>query len=131
MVPHGTSLTAPEAFRYTFQARPDRHVRAAELLDPGLDRPDDAAEHLPRVRLSPMRDIGIPDGIGGVGYTDADVPELVEGTLKQQRLLATPPQGRPGRARRDLRPLAAAVVRPPFRSIVSDHAPLFACACLR
>ena len=43
-----------------------------------------------------MRDIGIPNGIGGVGYTEADVPELVEGTMKQQRLLATAPRaGRP------------------------------------
>ncbi|HEY7488548.1 MAG TPA: hydroxyacid-oxoacid transhydrogenase [Streptosporangiaceae bacterium] len=94
MVPHGmaVSLTAPEAFRYTFQARPDRHVRAAELLDPGLDRPDDPAEHLPRALLNLMRDIGIPDGIGGVGYTEGDVPDLVEGTLKQQRLLATAPR---------------------------------------
>jgi alcohol dehydrogenase class IV len=36
-----------------------------------------------------MRDIGIPNGIGGVGYTEADVPELVPGTMQQQRLLAT------------------------------------------
>jgi hydroxyacid-oxoacid transhydrogenase len=94
LVPHGmsVSLTAPEAFRYTFEACPDRHVRAAELLGPDLDRPDDPAEHLPRVLLSLMRDIGIPDGIGGVGYTEADVPDLVEGTLKQQRLLATAPR---------------------------------------
>jgi hydroxyacid-oxoacid transhydrogenase len=36
-----------------------------------------------------MREIGIPNGIGGVGYTEADVPDLVPGTMKQQRLLAT------------------------------------------
>jgi alcohol dehydrogenase class IV len=39
-----------------------------------------------------MRDIGMPNGIGEVGYTDADVDDLVEGTLKQQRLLATAPR---------------------------------------
>jgi alcohol dehydrogenase class IV len=39
-----------------------------------------------------MRDIGIPDGLGAVGYTEADVDDLVEGTLKQQRLLATAPR---------------------------------------
>ncbi|HNN48493.1 MAG TPA: hydroxyacid-oxoacid transhydrogenase, partial [Marmoricola sp.] len=39
MVPHGmaVSLTAPEAFRWTFEAAPQRHLRAAELLDPGHD----------------------------------------------------------------------------------------------
>ena len=39
-----------------------------------------------------MRQIGIPDGIGAVGYTESDVDSLVEGTLKQQRLLATAPR---------------------------------------
>jgi hydroxyacid-oxoacid transhydrogenase len=94
MVPHGmsVSLTAPEAFRFTYQAQPERHVRAAELLAPALDRPNDPAEHLPRALLSLMRDIGIPDGIGGVGYTEGDVPALVEGAMKQQRLLAISPR---------------------------------------
>ncbi len=36
-----------------------------------------------------MRDIGIPNGISAVGYTAADIPQLVPGTLKQQRMLAT------------------------------------------
>ncbi|NEA28946.1 hydroxyacid-oxoacid transhydrogenase [Actinomadura bangladeshensis] len=94
MVPHGMSvaLTAPEAFRFTFEARPERHVRAAELLDPGLERPDDPAEHLPRAVIRLMRDIGMPDGIGGVGYGEDDIPGLVEGAMKQQRLLAIAPR---------------------------------------
>ncbi|NVI92859.1 hydroxyacid-oxoacid transhydrogenase [Actinomadura sp. BRA 177] len=94
MVPHGMSvaLTAPEAFRFTFEARPERHVRAAELLDPGMERPDDVAEHLPLAVLRLMRDIGMPDGIGGVGYDERDIPGLVEGAMKQQRLLAIAPR---------------------------------------
>ena len=39
-----------------------------------------------------MRDIGIPAGIGEVGYVAGDIPDLVEGALKQQRLLATAPK---------------------------------------
>jgi alcohol dehydrogenase class IV len=39
-----------------------------------------------------MRDIDIPNGIGGVGYSESDVPDLVPGTMKQQRLLATCPK---------------------------------------
>jgi hydroxyacid-oxoacid transhydrogenase len=94
IVPHGmaVSLTAPEAFRFTFQARPERHLRAAELLAPGLDRPNDDTEYLPAALTQLMRDIGIPNGIGGVGYDEGDVPDLVEGTMKQQRLLDTAPR---------------------------------------
>ena len=94
MVPHGmaVSLTAPEAFRFTFEASPARHLRAAQLLGPDVERPHDDAEYLPAVLVGIMRDIGIPDGVGAVGYDKADIPELVEGTMKQQRLLATAPR---------------------------------------
>ena len=70
MVPHGmsVSLTAPEAFRFTFDAAPERHLRAAALLAPDADEPDDPAELLPSVLVALMRDIGIPNGIGAVGY---------------------------------------------------------------
>ncbi len=94
MVPHGmaVSLTAPAAFRFTFDAAPDRHLRVARLLAPDFEWPGDFADHLPAVLIDLMRQIGIPDGIGAVGYTESDVDSLVEGTLKQQRLLATAPR---------------------------------------
>ncbi len=94
MVPHGmaVALTAPEAFRFTFAADPERHVRAAEMLDPGAERPDGLRDFLPQVLTRLMRDIGIPNGLGAVGYNEHDVPDLVEGALKQQRLLATAPR---------------------------------------
>jgi alcohol dehydrogenase class IV len=94
MVPHGmaVALTAPEAFRFTFDAAPDRHVRAAELLAPGSVRPDDLRDYLPNVLTALMRDIAMPNGIGAVGYAKDDVDALVEGTMKQQRLLATAPR---------------------------------------
>ncbi len=94
MVPHGMSvaLTAPEAFRFTFDASPQRHQRAAQLLSPGAEPTGDPAELLPSVLIALMRDIDIPDGIGAVGYDEGDIPDLVEGTMKQQRLLATAPK---------------------------------------
>jgi alcohol dehydrogenase class IV len=93
MVPHGMSvaLTAPQAFAFTFAAQPQRHVAAARLLAPGMDRPADDAQWLPAAVTQLMRDIGIPNGIGAVGYDEGDVPDLVEGSLRQQRLLATAP----------------------------------------
>jgi hydroxyacid-oxoacid transhydrogenase len=94
MVPHGqsVSLTAPEAFRFSFDSAPERHLRAAELMDPRADKANDPREQLPSVLIQLMRDIGIPNGIGGVGYSESDVPDLVPGTMKQQRLLATCPR---------------------------------------
>ena len=94
MVPHGMSvaLTAPEAFRFTFDASPERHVRVAQLLAPDAGQPADAAEFLPTVLADLMRDIDIPNGVGAVGFDEGDIPDLVEGTMKQQRLLATCPK---------------------------------------
>ncbi|CAB4700889.1 MAG: iron-containing alcohol dehydrogenase [Actinobacteria bacterium] len=92
IVPHGmaVSLTAPEAFRFTFDAAPERHLRAARLLDPaaGGDGPD----VLPAVLSSLMRDIGIPNGLAEVGFGQSDVDDLVGGAVQQQRLLATAPK---------------------------------------
>ena len=52
MVPHGqsVSLTAPETFRFTFDADPGRHLRAAELLATCAKTPteDDIAAILTR-----------------------------------------------------------------------------------
>jgi alcohol dehydrogenase class IV len=91
MVPHGmaVALTAPEAFRFTFDAAPERHVHAARLLDPSVEPGPDA---LPTVLTALMRDIGIPNGLAEVGYAEADVDDLVAGAVQQQRLLATAPK---------------------------------------
>jgi hydroxyacid-oxoacid transhydrogenase len=93
IVPHGmaVSLTAPEAFRFTFEADPERHLRAARLLEPDADL-GAGPDVLPGVLTRLMRDIGIPNGLAEVGYGDADVEPLVDGALKQQRLLATAPR---------------------------------------
>jgi hydroxyacid-oxoacid transhydrogenase len=94
MVPHGmaVALSAPEAFRFTFDAAPERHVRAAELLAPDTDRASALGDRLPVVLLDLMRDVGMPNGLGAVGYDESDVDVLVEGAMKQQRLLATAPR---------------------------------------
>ncbi|MCL2615029.1 MAG: iron-containing alcohol dehydrogenase [Nocardioidaceae bacterium] len=94
IVPHGmaVSLTAPEAFRFTFDATPERHLRAAHLLDPSAVSGEDGPDLLPRVLTSLMRDLALPNGLAEVGYGESDVDVLVDGALKQQRLLATAPK---------------------------------------
>lgn len=90
-VPHGYSVivTAPAAFRFTYDAMPERHEHAARLLTGRDERGPDA---LPRALLDLMRDVGAPRGLRELGYTEDDVPALVEGALKQQRLLAVAPK---------------------------------------
>jgi alcohol dehydrogenase class IV len=94
LVPHGmaVSLTAPESFRFTFDACPERHLRAARLLDPNTEAAGDDLTLLPDVLTRLMRDVGIPGGVSAVGFRDADVGDLVAGAMKQQRLLATAPR---------------------------------------
>ena len=92
-VPHGHSVivSAPAAFRFTYDADPDRHHRVAELLH-GEPIPGAGPDTLPEVLLRLMRDVGAPSGIAELGYTEDDVPALAEGALKQQRLLAVAPK---------------------------------------
>jgi alcohol dehydrogenase class IV len=68
------SLTAPAAFRWLFDTAPERHVHAARPARAVARRPADDADHLPLAIAALMRDIGIPNGIGGVGFGEADVP---------------------------------------------------------
>jgi hydroxyacid-oxoacid transhydrogenase len=97
LVPHGQSVavTAPAALRYTFTASPERHLGAAALLG-GVD-PSETAEGrqaglLPEVLIRLMRDIDVPSGVAAFGYGEGDIPQLVEGAMKQQRLLAVAPR---------------------------------------
>jgi hydroxyacid-oxoacid transhydrogenase len=96
LVPHGMSviLTAPASFRFTYATSPERHLRAAELLGMPVRDMDDAGrrEALPRALMSLMRDVGIPNGLTAIGYAERDVPALVEGTLRQPRLLSGAPR---------------------------------------
>ena len=90
-VPHGQSVivTAPAAFRFTYQADPERHHRVAALLS---GEPAAGPDALPDVLSALMRDVGAPAGIGELGYEEGDIAALVEGALKQQRLLVIAPR---------------------------------------
>ena len=97
LIPHGLSVisTAPATFRWTFPASPERHLRAAHLLGATISGVSDAEapEVLPRTLLSLMRDAGLPNGLAALGFGSADVANLVDGALKQQRLLVGCPRG--------------------------------------
>ncbi len=85
-VPHGlaVSVTSPAAYRVLADAAPERCREAARLLDGS----DELASAFARL----MADIGAPATLGELGYNSEDVPAIVEGALKQQRLLVMAPR---------------------------------------
>jgi hydroxyacid-oxoacid transhydrogenase len=96
LVPHGVSviLNAPAVFRFTASASPDRHLRAAEALGAETSRcaPDDAGRALADRIQWFMDRLHLPEGLRAIGYSSADIPSLVEGTLLQRRLTTLSPR---------------------------------------
>ena len=96
IVPHGMSVivNAPSVFRFTSSACPERHLDGASWLgaDTRAVSASDAGEALARHLIGLMKLTGIPNGIAGVGYHDADIGALCEGAFAQQRLLTNSPR---------------------------------------
>lgn len=93
LVPHGmaVSLTAPAAFELTYPSAPARHDRLAMLLAGDTIHAGPAETALSELIRDLMTDLELPTRLGDVGYDAGDVDTLVEGSLRQQRLLATAP----------------------------------------
>jgi len=100
IIPHGMSviLNAPAVFRFTAAANPQRHLLGAQLM--GIDvsqvAAEDAGEVLASAIIDLMQQTGAPNGLSAIGFTEADIPALVEGTLPQHRVtkLSPRPAGR-------------------------------------
>jgi len=96
MVPHGISVivNAPAVFEFTAISDPDRHRLCAKVL--GAKNTDgysdkDIGKVLSDTLLPIMSALGVPDGLSGLGYTQNDIPSLVEGTLPQHRVIKLSP----------------------------------------
>ncbi|MBW1783880.1 MAG: iron-containing alcohol dehydrogenase [Deltaproteobacteria bacterium] len=96
LVPHGMAvvLNAPAAFRFTASGCPERHLRAAEALGADISgaKPEDAGHIVADQVIYYMKRLNIPNGLNGVGYTTDDIPQLVEGTLPQHRVIKIAPR---------------------------------------
>jgi hydroxyacid-oxoacid transhydrogenase len=96
LVPHGMSviLNAPSVFRFTAAANPARHLEAAAALGCDVSRAQaaDAGEILADRLIWFMRRLGMPNGLQAIGYSAADIPALVEGTLPQHRVTKLSPR---------------------------------------
>jgi hydroxyacid-oxoacid transhydrogenase len=96
LVPHGFSviLNAPAVFRFTASANSRRHLEAAEALgaDVSRARSEDAGRILADRITWYMQRLKTPNGLREIGYTSADIPALVEGTLPQHRVTKLSPR---------------------------------------
>jgi hydroxyacid-oxoacid transhydrogenase len=96
LVPHGMSviLHTPAVVRFTASACPERHLRAAAAL--GADTrgagPADTGEILAQRIIHFMQVLKMPRGLAAVGYSESDIPALVEGTLPQHRVTKLSPR---------------------------------------
>jgi alcohol dehydrogenase class IV len=89
-----TALGAPASFRFTAEAKPERHRDAARWM--GMKSSGAGAtaagEDLREAFIGFMQRIGLPNGLQAIGYSSDDIPALAEGTLKQKRLLGISPR---------------------------------------
>jgi hydroxyacid-oxoacid transhydrogenase len=69
-------------------------LQAAEALgaDIGRAKAADAGSVLAEQIVRIMQDLGMPNGLGALGYTSADIPALVEGTIPQHRVTKLSPR---------------------------------------
>jgi hydroxyacid-oxoacid transhydrogenase len=96
IIPHGISvaLNAPSVFRFTGPSNPQRHLEAAAALGADTDgvKDSEAGELVADSMIALFKRFKIPNGLKDVGFTEADIPKLVEGTLPQHRVTKLSPK---------------------------------------
>lgn len=96
LIPHGMSviLHTPAVVRFTAVASPERHLQAAAALGAEVTEagPEAAGEILAERVIHFMRLLTMPNGLAAVGFTAAEIPALVQGTLPQHRVTKLSPR---------------------------------------
>lgn len=90
LVPHGYAVivNSPSVFRHMGPSCPERHLRAAQALGADTEGVNKApGDILADKVVEMMRAIGIPNGLSGVGYGEADLEALTEKAWPQKRVI--------------------------------------------
>jgi len=101
IIPHGISvaLSGPAVFQFTAPSSPERHREVLAIFhnttptDPTISSiPDgELGAHMFETLARFLDTLGVPRGLKAVGYTNADVSKLVDGTIPQRRVLDLAP----------------------------------------
>ena len=101
LVPHGLSVivNAPSVFSFTGTANPERHEKCAKILHQERTNhssftpmTNNAGHWLADEIRFLMEDLEVPFGLKTFGYTEDDIPSLVQGTLPQHRVTKLSPR---------------------------------------
>jgi len=96
MAPHGLACTigSPAVVKFTASTDFEKHALMAEMLGEDVEGYPlrDAAMLLPDAIIKLMQDINFPNGLTELGFNESEIPQLVQGTLKQQRTLSCSPR---------------------------------------
>ena len=95
LIPHGMSvvLNNPSVWRRTAFAHPERHLRCARALGAKAEGAShaDAGEVLAGRIVDLMRATGMPNGIGALGFGEAQIDALATGAEPQYRVIKNAP----------------------------------------
>ena len=95
LVPHGMAvvLNNPSVWRRTASVHPERHLRCARALGASTKgaTPGDAGEVLAARIVELMRATGMPNGLGALGFNEAQIDALATGAEPQYRVMKNAP----------------------------------------
>ncbi len=95
IAPHGisTAIPASYAFRYLVPYNIDKFKEAAKILTgEELEDAKEIGNAIFEYYIKLLEELSVPINLGEIGFARADLDILVDGTLKQQRLLVLSPK---------------------------------------
>jgi len=95
IAPHGisTAIPAAYAFRYIASYNFEKFKEVVRILTgEELENVREVSDSLFEYYIRLLEDLNVPTNLSDIGFTKNDLEALVDGTLKQQRLLAQSPK---------------------------------------